>query len=133
MGKKGISYILLELIQHNPKHYFSIEVFGKKIYPCARCFGLWIGYLIGFILTFPFWYGLIFIDNFTLIFLISWLFILPSILDWATAKLGIREGGNKTRFATGFLHGIGVNIYLFVLPASVLFKISTIILYITLL
>jgi uncharacterized membrane protein len=44
----------------------NLNIFGKKIKPCARCFGLWLGILISFIITVPFWIGIIKIDNFYL-------------------------------------------------------------------
>ena len=64
-------------------------------------------------------------SNFFLAFLVAWLFVLPSIVDWSTIKLGLRTGNNNIRFFVGFLHGIGVVIYFFVLPAGILFKLVT--------
>jgi uncharacterized membrane protein len=51
-------------------------------------------------------------NNFSLPFLIgfplSFLFALPSMVDWMTQKLGFRHSSNDVRFSTGFLEGLGV-------------------------
>jgi uncharacterized membrane protein len=127
--EKPISQILREGIEHNPRHYIILNIFDKEIHPCARCFGAWIGYLVGFILSSPFWLGYLHVNNFTLVFVIAWIFAIPALIDWSTAKLGLWEGKNSIRVATGFLYGFGVIIYLFVLPASIIFKILTYALY----
>ena len=130
-GKKGKSFkeSVLDFIQHNPRHYIKLNIFSYEIRPCARCFGLWTGLLIGFILSSPFWLGLFHTENFIIVFIIAWLFVIPAIVDWSTVKLGLRKGNNDIRVVTGFLQGVGVMIYLFVLPADIIFRITTILLY----
>lgn len=125
----SVSKILLRYIEHNKRHHIKINLFGKTIYPCARCFGLWTGIAMGLIFLSPFWLGVFTAKNFYLIFTISWIFATPSIFDWSTVKLGIRKGNDNTRFIVGILYGIGVIIYFFVLPASIIFKIGTYFLY----
>jgi len=121
--------VILEAIQHNPRHYIKLKILGREIRPCARCFGLYIGLIIGFLLSSPFWLGVFYTNNFFLIFALAWLFAAPTIIDWVTVKLGLRKGKNNIRVVTGFLYGIGIIIYLFVLPASIIFKILTYALY----
>lgn len=128
-NSKSIKELLLFFIQHNPRHYIKLNILRKTITPCARCFGLWTGIFVGFILLVPFLLGVFNIQNFVLIFIIAWLFVIPTIVDWGTTKLGLRKGTNSIRIATGFLHGIGLIIYFFILPANILFKISTYLLY----
>ncbi|MCK4365479.1 MAG: DUF2085 domain-containing protein [Thermoplasmatales archaeon] len=123
--KESVVKIILEFIQHNPRHYIKLDIFGKTICPCARCFGFWIGLLVGFILSIPIWLGLFQIQNFILIFILAWLFTVPVIVDWSSVRLGLRVGKNSVRVSTGFLHGIGVIIYFFVLPAGIIFKVLT--------
>jgi uncharacterized membrane protein len=127
----SISKILLRYIQHNPYHYIKIKVRGEKVQPCARCFGHWIGLILGFIFTSPFWLRIVYVPTqyFYLIFTIAWIFAIPTILDWGTVKLKLREGNNKIRVVAGFLHGLGAIIYFFVLPADIVFKIVTYSLY----
>jgi len=123
--KKTTKSIILEFIEHNPKHHIRLKVFSKEICPCARCFGLWLGLFIGFFFSIPFWAGYIRVHNFFLIFAIAWVFVIPAIIDWITVKACLRKGKNSVRVATGFLYGIGVTIYLFILPAGIFFKIVT--------
>jgi len=121
--------IILKYIEHHRSHYLKLKVFGNTIYPCARCFGYWTGVFVGFFLFSPFWLGFFKTNNFILIFTIAWLLAAPSMTDWGTVKLGLRKGNNKVRAFVGFFHGIGVIVYFLVMPASILFKISTYALY----
>jgi uncharacterized membrane protein len=127
--EESFKQIILDGIQHNPQHYIKIKIFGKEIHPCARCFGLWTGLIVGFIISSPFWLGIFKTENFLLIFTLAWLFAIPSIVDWSTVKLGLRKGKNSIRVFTGFLQGMGVVIYFFILPAGIIFKILTYTLY----
>lgn len=127
--EQTVGEIIRETIEHNPNHYIKIKIFGKELRPCARCFGQWMGVLVSLIVTSPFWLGFIYVDEFLLIFVISWLFVVPAIVDWSTTKLGFRKGNNNIRFLTGFLFGAGIVIYLFVLPANIIFKIVTYAIY----
>jgi len=117
--------IIIDFIQHNPRHFIELNLAGKKIRPCARCFGLWIGLITAFFLSIPFIVGLYVLDNFLLIFLISWGLVIPAIIDWSTVKLGLRKGNNNIRVTTGFCQGLGIIIYLFILPAGIIFKLLT--------
>lgn len=125
--EKSVKQIILEYIQHNPQHYIKLNIFKKTLYPCARCFGLCIGLLMGVLFSSPFWLGLVYVSvsNFALMFVISWLFVVPAIIDWSTVKLKLRKGKNSIRVITGFLYAIGITVYLFVLPANIIFKIVT--------
>ena len=76
----NVKKIILEFIEHNPRHFLKIKIFKKTIHPCARCFGIWIGLITGFILFSPFWIGIFQIKNFFLIFTIAWIFAIPTIL-----------------------------------------------------
>lgn len=122
---KTTKELILEYIEHNPRHYFKVKIKGEEIRPCARCTGIWLGWLVGFIIVSPFWLNLVFIDNFILIFVIAWLLALPNIIDWSTVKIGLRQGNNKIRGVAGFLYGLGVMVYIFILPANILLKIGS--------
>jgi uncharacterized membrane protein len=126
---ESVLKIILKFIEHNSNHYVRFNIHGKTLHPCARCFGYWIGIFSGFFFLSPFWLGIFQAKNFLLAFLVSWIFALPSIIDWSTVKLGIRKGNNNLRAMVGFLHGVGVIIYFFVMPAGILFKITTYSLY----
>lgn len=118
---------LKNMLEHN-EHYIEINLFGKKIKPCARCFGKIIGIVVSLILSLPFVFGYIKIDFITG-FIASWILALPAIIDWSSVKLRIRKGSNKIRFITGFLLGCGITTYFLIMPAPILFKVLTFILY----
>ena len=121
---------IIRALEHNEQHYIELNIFGRTIRPCARCFGKFIGIIFSFILALPFVFG--FIDlkiGFLPAFILSWSLAIPAIVDWSSVKLGIREGSNKTRFVTGFLLGCGITTYLIIMPASLLFKVVTFMIY----
>ncbi len=127
--EESIGKILLQIFQHNPRHFLKLNIFGKEFYPCARCFGLYAGILTGVFLLSPFWLGFLHTEKFVLIFIIAWIFALPNIIDWTTIKTNLRKGKNSIRIISGFSQGIGITIYFLVLPASIMFKIITYALY----
>lgn len=127
--EETVPKILLKYIEHHRYHYLTLKFLGKEIHPCARCFGYWVGLLIGFFLFSPFWSGFIHTDDFLLVFSASWVLAAPSLIDWSTVKLGLRKGNNNIRAFVGFLHGISTVMYFLVLPAGILFKVVTYTLY----
>lgn len=77
---------------------------------CARCTGLLLGYLLGF---------LIFIFIGQISFILSLIFILIMFFDWFLQYQGVKSSNNLRRLFTGSLCGIGVigvlvNIYFFI-------------------
>jgi len=123
--EETVPKIILKYIEHHKYHYLTLNIRGKEIHPCARCFGYWLGLFVGFFLLSPFWLGFIHTYDFLLVFSISWLLAIPTLLDWTTVKLGLRKGNNNIRAVVGFLHGISTVIYFLVLPAGIIFKIVT--------
>ncbi|MCD6467806.1 MAG: DUF2085 domain-containing protein [Thermoplasmata archaeon] len=119
---------LIQAIEHNPEHYIELTIRGKTIRPCARCLGKYLGMFLSLPIALLFFFGHISIP-FTVAFIISWLLAIPAIFDWLTVKLNIRKGNNNIRFVTGFLLGAGITSYFIILPASLLFKISTFFVY----
>ena len=77
----------------------SIPFFGLENVFCSRCLGIFLGFLIGLM-----------ISKFFLIISINWaiLFTIPLIFDGFTQLLHLRESNNKLRFITGIFFGIGV-------------------------
>ena len=76
----------------------SIPFFGLENFFCSRCLGIFLGFLIGLI-----------ISKFFLFISINWaiLFIMPLIFDGFTQLLHLRESNNKLRFFTGIFFGFG--------------------------
>lgn len=109
------------LIEHN-SHYIELRIGNKVLRPCARCFGKVLGFLFSIpliIFKLPMKYG----------FILSWLLALPCIVHWSYLKIFKKPGNNKIRFLTGFLLGMGIFVYFFVMDASLKFKILTFLFY----
>jgi len=119
---------IIKAIEHNPDHYIELGIHGRTIKPCARCFGKYIGMVavLPFALLFFLGYSS---TTFYTAFFASWLLAIPAIADWSTVKLGIRNGNNRARVATGFLLGAGISVYFLIMPASMLFKLLTFFIY----
>ena len=119
----------LEMLEHHPEHYIKLKIFGETFKPCARCLGQ---YTIGlpFFLLFMLLYYIGYTFDFTTIFTISWILSTLTILDWSSVEiLHIRKGNNTTRLLTGGTLGIGVSMYLWLLPTNWAFKLSTLTIY----
>ena len=72
---------------------------GKQFPVCARCTGVYAAYLTLPIFTFSWWApGL----------LVSFLLMLPAVIDGLTQAYFNRESNNTLRLATGLLAGAGI-------------------------
>ena len=93
----------------------SYFIFGHKMAVCARCFGIYTGFLIGMII-YPFIKKL---DDFRTPN--KWYLIIaliPMAVDGTTQLIGLRESFNELRFVTGFIAGfVGV---FYILPVFLL-------------
>lgn len=118
--------IIRKIIEHNPRHYLKIKIRGHWIYPCARCTGMYSSFFAVYFTQF-----FIRFDNVSLplIYIISWVFVSPFLVDWLTVKLEFREGGNRWRVFTGILCGIGFGIYLFYLPVDKITRVLSLIIF----
>lgn len=98
-----------------PHHYTTLHLFGKEIHACSRCLGMYLTGIPAFIIA-----GLLYLYNFTfsfwLIFGLSWFLASLCIIDWSSAKLGLRKGNNKARIITGASLGIALSMYFWLLP-----------------
>jgi uncharacterized membrane protein len=84
----------------------SIWFFGLEKYFCARCLGILIGALAGFIYNWFF--------NFLPLLLYIALMI-PLLMDGFSQLLKHRESNNGIRLITGFLFGFGITVLLLIL------------------
>ncbi len=127
--KRAIGEGYWKILEHNKiSHSIPVTIKGTTHYLCARCTGKYIGIISGMFLFFY----LNILDYITTspfqLFVLSWLFATPSILDWSTAKLGFWRGDNTMRFITGVFMGIGISCFLYI-PFSNIF-IRIILLYV---
>ena len=101
MGKKGKSLWFYLLSHHSSSKLhrtIHLRVIKKDIYLCARCTGIFLGFVTSFFL-----FGTI---SSLAAFVMMALFPLPAAADWITQTLGIRESKNWIRVGTGYLLGI---------------------------
>jgi len=108
--KRENESLLFLLLSHHraDKLHRTIQVrLGKRnLYLCARGVGRYSGLIASFIMNgflgIPLWlypYGFVFLP-------------LPSTIDWATQKIGLRESRNSIRVSTGFLLGVSQGLLL---------------------
>ena len=98
------------LVSHHPVHQlnrcYRVNVKGRSIFICARCLGLYpvlVSSLVVSLSGGPGW-GVS-----------PWvmaLLCLPALVDWGMARIGLAEGVNSLRTATGALAGLGFGLSL---------------------
>jgi len=81
----------------------SLIIFGEKMAVCARCFGIYLGLLIGALLM-PLYNKIE--EPRTLDFRWALLSLVPLAIDGVTQLAGLRESTNELRLVTGFLFGL---------------------------
>lgn len=79
-----------------PERSFFVK--GYQFPICARCFGLFLGYIA----------AVVFARNFSPHFLLCILFVLIMFFDWLLQYLKILNSNNIRRIITGFLCGYGL-------------------------
>jgi uncharacterized membrane protein len=82
----------------------SIRISGYTFPLCARCTGLWLGFVMGLLVRVA---GL----HMPLIFVFA--FMLPLAVDSLTQLAGYRESNNRLRLLSGVLFGIATNMLFF--------------------
>ncbi len=100
---KNTSRSVMRFICHQkPKRCFKFN--GRPMPLCARCFGFYLGLIIGLCLPFAF------IDIFEIrihtLVIILFLGVTPMALDGLTQLLKLRYSNNNLRFTTGILAGL---------------------------
>jgi len=78
----------------------SLRISGYTFPLCARCTGLWLGFVMGLLVRVA---GL----HMPLIF--AFAFMLPLTVDGLTQLAGYRESNNRLRLLSGALFGIAAN------------------------
>lgn len=90
------------------RHWITLHAFGREVHLCARCSGLVTGFIASNVLFATTLYSMVNLIPLHIRFPISILLASPSILDWASQKLGFRQSNNNLRLSTGFFEGVGV-------------------------
>ncbi len=81
----------------------SLKFKGYYFPVCARCTGIYIGYILSFIIF-------LICPDIKLTLLYGELLIIPMFMDGYTQLLGLRESNNKLRLITGLFGGMGLMI-----------------------
>jgi len=106
-------YSFFSYICHQmPSRSFFVE--GEKFGVCSRCFGVYLGLLLGF-LVYPLWRTIDEIEPLPRF----WLFLslVPIGIDWSLGVFGIWENTFTTRLITGLI--LGLACATFMMPALV--------------
>jgi uncharacterized membrane protein len=92
----------------------SFHILGHQFGVCSRCFGVYFGLLVGF-LIYPLWRRIDDIEPPARF----WLFLslMPIGIDWSLGVFGIWENTHLSRFITGLILGVACATY--IVPALV--------------
>ncbi len=92
----------------------SFFVFGEQLGVCSRCFGVYLGILVG-VAVYPLWRGVYSTEPLPRF----WLFLslIPISIDWSLTVFGIWENTQWSRLITGFI--LGFVCATFIVPAIV--------------
>ena len=114
MDKKDWHLLLFLLLSHNTPENLDrtihLDFWGRNVYLCARCTGIYSGILIVLIswflgFNFPTW---LYLPLFSIL-------PIPSAVDWITQSCNIRESRNSIRICTGSLFGVSQGLLLLML------------------
>ena len=100
-GKESLLFLLLAHHRADELHRtIRLQLGHRILHLCARGTGRYSGLVAAFIMNFfleiPIW-----------LYPVSFVFFpLPSTIDWATQKIGLRESSNSIRVSTGLLIGV---------------------------
>jgi len=99
----------------------SLHLLGYKLGVCARCTGVYLGFLLGAV-GYPLFRRLDSQKMPSKWFLIAG--ILPLALDGTTQLVGLRESTNMLRLVTGLLFGSVISPYLVVVIARIFHRLD---------
>jgi len=114
------------LLEHNPRHYTPVKLFGETYNICSRCLGTYSMGIISFIV-----FAIIHFYGFTFSF---YQIALPALgmgficfIDWISSKTSFWQGDNKVRILTGGFLGVAISMWFWLLPVDLFTRIWTLI------
>lgn len=121
---KRIVKAVLRFFEHKQTHAFHVHFEGKLYYVCARCSGLYLGIILGFALSLLIRFTIPEIMNLgdLVTDLLCLAIAMPTLIDWITQRLALRESTNRIRFTTALLAGFSLAWYL-IAPVTLLHKL----------
>jgi uncharacterized membrane protein len=82
----------------------SIRISGYTFPLCARCTGLWLGFVMGLLVR---------VAGLHIPLILAFVLMLPLTVDGLTQLAGYRESNNRLRLLSGVLFGIATNMIFF--------------------
>jgi len=82
----------------------SLTISGYTFPLCARCTGLWLGFVMGLLVR---------VAGLHMPFVFALVLMLPLTVDGLTQLAGYRESNNRLRLLSGVLFGIATNMLFF--------------------
>jgi uncharacterized membrane protein len=82
----------------------SIRISGYTFPLCARCTGLWLGFVMGLLVR---------VAGLHIPLILAFVLMLPLAVDGLTQLAGYRESNNRLRLLSGVLFGIATNMIFF--------------------
>ncbi len=105
--KQNTNRTWLRYICHQrPERCYYVN--GKPMPICSRCFGVYLGVILGMFI--PFLISNIYLFDVKNMYILFILGLIPMAIDGGTQFFGIRKSNNHLRFITGLLAGIVVGI-----------------------
>ncbi|MGQ9723368.1 MAG: DUF2085 domain-containing protein [Candidatus Jordarchaeum sp.] len=127
VNRKDFKRAILYLLSHHQEDHLDralcLNIFGKKLYICARCTGLTLGFISGILLQS---FSIITQMDQNLSLLLAIGLALPAMVDWWTQSVFGRESKNYIRVSTGYALGFGITFLRF---SNVTWTIVTIIIF----
>jgi uncharacterized membrane protein len=105
---------ILHFFEHKKNHAFQVS-FGDRVYfVCARCSGLYGSVVVSFplVLILHLFVPPVFFTDALITDVFCLCLALPTLLDWTTQRLALRESTNRIRFFTAVLAGFSIEWYL---------------------
>ncbi|MHA1579974.1 MAG: DUF2085 domain-containing protein [Candidatus Freyarchaeota archaeon] len=109
--------VLLYLLSHHTEEHLDralcIKLFGRRLYICARCTGLTLGFITGILMQA---FSIITYLEVRISLLLVVCLALPAMVDWWTQSVFGRESKNYIRVPTGYALGFGITLLRFTEP-----------------
>jgi uncharacterized membrane protein len=112
LNSPSIYYFFSYICHQLPER--SLHIAGHPFAVCSRCFGIYLGLLIG-VAVYPLWRPVAQIEPIARV----WLFasLIPVTIDWSLTVFGVWENTHTTRVITGLI--LGAACATFIVPALV--------------
>lgn len=117
--KRKLIRILHYLVSHHSEAYYdrtiTIRMKGRELHICARCSAIVSSFIISAIIFFYLRLLFNFFINPLIALILAVIFVIPTMVDWASQKLEFRESKNVIRMSLGVFLGIAFTLLQFAL------------------